>query len=922
MIARIKCYYSQINGLRAVAVMSLMTLLILSACAQLDQQSKPKLPVPDVAQSDLKLIKSLPEEPLAFNKIKPVLEKRCIVCHGCYDAPCQLKLSSFEGIDRGAHKLPVYKKRLTYQDPTRMFIDANSRGEWRKKGFFNVLNEGSAEENLKNSLIYQMLNLKRKNPLPESGKLPQDYENPKVCKKPKGVKAPNDCEKPLNLKAPGNLDVNLDREQVCTSLEDFGDFAQDHKNWGMPFAVPSFRNEEEYKLLVQWLARGERKPDQTQNVSTETAKQIDDQVRDWENFFNGSSLKQQLVSRYIYEHLVLGHIHFPTIEPNREFFRLVRSSTKVGEIKEIPTVRPYDDPYEYLREMELEEKFYYRLRPYKASIVDKSHIVYELSPRRMQRYIQLFLEPKYKNKVTKLPSYDEGESANYFKRTWQRWGKLFGIIKPSSPFEVFSAIPVESRYQFLLDESRFFINGFIKGPVCRGLSALSSIEDHFWVFFLKPEHPTDKIKQHGLDQTFIAKNYDLLHMPTELNNTNRLFAAWLKYWPDEQKYMQAKFHYYMELGEKKIKDSTGKEKKLFPIKINDALKQFVWDGARSSGSTPDKNAALTVFRHLDSASVHHGLIGDEPETAWVIDYPVFERLHYLLVAGFNMFGTYGHQAAARLYMDFLRMEGEDNFLFFLPEEARRTLYEEWHRVDRKTTRDPDDKTKDWLDVKSTYGYDLENEPNAKALQQQLFRLLRNHVQSKSDDSEDLNRCHDSTCFSSGSERQMKRLANLKGEYSENGVKYHPLEQFPASSYVRVGGKNGSAYTLINNKSYQLSLAEVTPEEGGQPEKQRSFPTERKERERDKARDTLTVVKGLAGAYPNFFFDLKQNEVEAFVAACEKVKDEASFENLVVKYGIRRTNPKFWEVADWFQDQHDDAKPVESGILDLSRYRDL
>lgn len=36
-----------------------------------------------------------------LHTVKPILESRCVVCHGCYDAPCQLKLSSPEGIDRG-----------------------------------------------------------------------------------------------------------------------------------------------------------------------------------------------------------------------------------------------------------------------------------------------------------------------------------------------------------------------------------------------------------------------------------------------------------------------------------------------------------------------------------------------------------------------------------------------------------------------------------------------------------------------------------------------------------------------------------------------------------------------------------------------------------------------------------------------------
>jgi len=29
-----------------------------------------------------------------LNDVQPLLNQRCVVCHGCYDAPCQLKLTS------------------------------------------------------------------------------------------------------------------------------------------------------------------------------------------------------------------------------------------------------------------------------------------------------------------------------------------------------------------------------------------------------------------------------------------------------------------------------------------------------------------------------------------------------------------------------------------------------------------------------------------------------------------------------------------------------------------------------------------------------------------------------------------------------------------------------------------------------------
>ena len=114
-----------------------------------------------------------------YNDVKPILDSRCVACHSCYDSPCQLKLSSFEGIDRGASKKTVYDhERLIAQEPSRLYIDETTTADWRMKGFFPVLNEqvSSPEANLNNSLIARLIQLKRDNSLPSSGKLPKSIE--------------------------------------------------------------------------------------------------------------------------------------------------------------------------------------------------------------------------------------------------------------------------------------------------------------------------------------------------------------------------------------------------------------------------------------------------------------------------------------------------------------------------------------------------------------------------------------------------------------------------------------------------------------------------------------------------------------------------------------------------------------------------
>ncbi|WP_408005406.1 hypothetical protein [Pseudomonas huanghezhanensis] len=41
--------------------------------------------------------------------IQPILTEKCVACHACNDAACQLNLGSGEGALRGASKTPVYQ---------------------------------------------------------------------------------------------------------------------------------------------------------------------------------------------------------------------------------------------------------------------------------------------------------------------------------------------------------------------------------------------------------------------------------------------------------------------------------------------------------------------------------------------------------------------------------------------------------------------------------------------------------------------------------------------------------------------------------------------------------------------------------------------------------------------------------------------
>ena len=740
-----------------------------------------------------------------MNEARPVLEKRCIVCHGCYDAPCQLKLTSIEGIKRGANPDKVYDaERILSTKPTRLYVDAKSEQEWREKGFHSILNEqeSNAINNLRHSVLYKMLRLKQLNPQPRVGMIDDSF------------------------------DLSLSREQTCPVNDDFEDYAEEFPLQGMPFATPNL-SDDEYHILVKWISQG--MPDDSQVTHSVSTKE---QIKKWELLLNHSDLKHKLFSRYIYEHLFIAHLHFRG-EANREFFRLVRSTTPSGTpIDEIATVRPYDDPGV--------EVFYYRLKYEKSSIVDKSHVVYELSDKRIERYKELFIEPKYKVKT--LPSYEP--------------------VVASNPIEAFSAIPVKSRYKFLLDDSKFFIEGFIKGPVCRGQVALNVIEDNFWVFFADPEklkvnHDTEYLKA-------MASDYSL---PSEQGNTLNLFSTWTKYWGLQRKNMLVRQEEFIKLP---------------PIELDAAL-SFIWDGRNSMDKN---NNALTVFRHFDSATVKQGLIGDYPESAWVIDYPVFERIHYLLVAGYDVHGNIGHQFNTRIYMDFLRMESEATFLAFLPTKARKKMRESWYKGIRESLIKYFEEPDEWLDVQIVNGFETEDP------QRELYDKLLKRLKNNDYIDDVINRCESLQCRSNAQlsemDKHIQRIAKIKGSN---------LMVFPDLSFIKVTGKNKTqVYTLINNKGYKnisSLLSDV--------------------KNRDREFDALTVYKGLLGSYPNFFFNVNENELEKFANQIIAISNRDDYEQFVGRYGIRRTASNFWKEADYFNEQFAKQEPIEYGIFDLYRY---
>jgi hypothetical protein len=453
----------------------------------------------------------------------------------------------------------------------------------------------------------------------------------------------------------------------------------------------------------------------------------------------------------------------------------------------------------------------------------------------MARYRELFIDPPFA--VESLPSYD--------------------IATASNPFVTYRAIPSSSRYEFLLDEAQFFIMNFIKGPVCRGQLALDVIEDHFWAFFIEPDSSFDEAVDEELSRS--AGN---LQLPAEWGSDAPIIKSSREYAKLEVSHLAVKQKWLDE----NIAEHGGLDLSL------------IWDG---EGSNP--NAALTIFRHFDSATVEKGLIGPVPKTAWIVSYPLLERIFYLLVAGYDVYGNAGHQINSRLYMDFLRMEGESNFLIFLPEKARKPTRDYWYRGTSDEIKSLVYGGQFKVELESSIAYRTDD-PRSE-----LIELLQARVGPAVDSRFDLSKVSNS---------------ELRGEVAKLGqLQGASLQWLPETTLLRIEdeGTEAQYFTMLRNVGHG-NVSNVLRES------KFLLPDE----------DTLTVVPGFIGAYPNSIYRLSRAELPALSLAIARLSSDQDYSELADRFAVRRSDPGFWAASDAAIDAYARWAPAEAGLFDYSR----
>lgn len=714
--------------------------------------------------------------------IQPIFDSKCIACHSCYNAPCQLKLTSFEGLQRGAHQSIIYDfPTLEAKDPTRLFIDAHNENQWRKKGFFPVTSKKD----------YSLLNHLINNKGPYRSLSYKESEKSNQCSK-------NTRDYPVN-----------------------------NYNSYMPYGLPPLSSAE-IQSIKSWEKLGKQGPlswELEERIITDNT--FKEKIVKWEKLFNQNGIQSRLSSRYIYEHLFLAHLYFSFSK--NQFFRLVRSETRTGRIKELGTVYPFDKP---------DRPFFYRLRPVTSSIVLKSHIPFPLNEDKFKKWSKDFYQSDWNEIPKKMPAY--GRSG-------------------ANPFETFKSIPAIARYRFFLEEAAYHIMTFIKGPVCRGPTALNVINDHFWVTFLDPT--VDPLVNSKELEKMISKK---MVLPAQIKDDFKPFKNFRKnYWDANKLKMEA------ILRNKK--------------NIN---KKWLWNGKKEN-----TNSLITVYRHFDSAQVLRGARGVIPKTVWTFDYHVFETVYYNLTAGYNVFGPLLHQVNSRLFMELSRISSEDLFLSFLKQDSRKSLRSNWNRNIPKhkkglATSVVDNfiqKTKDEMVKKYTYnGEEIQTELKSTNVTEFKKEVIDNFFSKKQINS---------------------NLHDIIKKFDLSGFRNKAFKYLPNTIILKVKSKKDiEYYTLILNKAhYNVSMMFLE--------------TERREFKNDH----FDIISGIASSYANLFIIINDNNLNKMISELKNINNSKDAIIWIKKYGLLRNQPDFWKNYNDFSRASYNPESNEQGWLDLNRY---
>jgi hypothetical protein len=268
------------------------------------------------------------------------------------------------------------------------------------------------------------------------------------------------------------------------------------------------------------------------------------------------------------------------------------------------------------------------------------------------------------------------------------------------------------------------------------------------------------------------------------------------------------------------------------------------------------------------------------------------------VAGFDVYGTAGHQLATRFYMDALRIEGESYFLDFIPAELREEMFYSWYiGIKPKKLH----YTPAQIPAKMTFTTD---EPKRELIEDVV----------------------DNQIITPGIEFDQNYLP--AGEsYPAVPEKYTNVEDI-VQGFVAVSATGVSFFSHVANHNSNVGWVRITNIPGREDEVisvivDRWHDNVRylflESRALDPNKDRADFLNGFVSAYPNYFFIVEAKDLPDFYEILDNYDNSEEYVARLNKYGVNRAADNFWEVYDWFQKEFNTYYGGEAGIVDLNRY---
>ena len=300
----------------------------------------------------------------------------------------------------------------------------------------------------------------------------------------------------------------------------------------------------------------------------------------------------------------------------------------------------------------------------------------------------------------------------------------------------------------------------------------------------------------------------------------------------------------------------------------------------------------------------------------MFNLPILEAMIYEFVVDYDQFGTLQNWYVSRTGFGLSRRDWEMNFLRFLPAEKRRDIYASWYQrphpeltLERGHLPDPDAINNYILQM--TYpdpGPDAtppaEIEFKTDDPKTEFLTMLLDYLKDRIQTADPINRPQPGD----NPDQVTKAMQSIVAASTQQQPTWRKFKtMLPEATFLRIDapGKDPEVYTMTLDRYFRT----------------KNFISEALE-DPVPSLAHVTIYHGILTAYPNFIFRIDEKDVDEFAAKLVDADTPEKFTAVVERWGVRRSNPDFWEVVHSITDYVRRKNPIEAAVFDVNRYKNL